>query len=219
MKLSLKALAMCVGGCAVLAVSSAQANSYSLDFGDSALSGIAGPYGSVDVSLLNSTHAVITFTAGVENGNQFLFGGQGSAAFNVNATSFTATFGSFSQLAGFSLASISDGGAGNVSSFGNFNQTFDGFDGFTHATTTLTFNVTDVSGTWGSAGDVLKANADGSTVAAHIFVTAFPATNSGPVIVTGFASNGGSSVPDAGTTAVMLAGALSAVGLMRRKLS
>ena len=219
MKLPLKALAMCVGGCAVLTVTSAQANSYSLDFGNSQLSGITGPYGSVDVSLSDSTHAVITFTAGVENGNQFLFGGQGSAAFNVNATSFTATFGSFSQLPGFDLASISDGGAGNVSSFGNFNQTFNGFDGFTHATTTLTFNVTDVSGTWGSAADVLKPNANGSTVAAHIFVTAFPGDVSNGAIVTGFASDGGSSVPDGGATAVMLGGALSALGLVRRKLS
>ena len=104
---------MCVGGCAVLTVGSAQANSYSLDLGNSALFGITGPYGSVNVSLNDSTHAVITFTAGVENGNQFLFGGQGSADFNVNATSFTATFGSFSQLSGFAPAIITSGGAGN----------------------------------------------------------------------------------------------------------
>ena len=210
---------MCVGGCAVLTVGSAQANSYSLDAPNLQLSGITGPYGSVDVSLSDSTHAVITFTAGVENGNQFLFGGQGIADFNVNASSFTATFGSFSQLPGFTPAIITSAGAGNVSSLGNFNQTFDGFDGFSHATTTLTFNVTDISGTWASAADVLTPNADGSTVGAHIFVTSFPGNVNNGAIVTGFASDGGSSVPDGGTTAVMLGGALSALGLVRRKLS
>lgn len=210
---------MCVGGCAALTVGSAQANSYSLDFGNVGLSSITGPYGSVDVSLTDSTHAVITFTAGVVNGNQFLFGGQGSADFNVNATSSTATFVSFSQLTGFTTAVITPGNPGNVSSFGSFNKTFDGFDGFTHATTTLTFSVTDNSGTWGSAADVLTPNANGSTVAAHIFVTPYPGDVNSSAIITGFASDGSSSVPDVGATAMMLGGALSALGFVRRKLS
>jgi len=219
MKVPFKAWAIGVASCAVLTVGSAQANSYDLDFGNAALSGINGPYGSVDVSLSDSKHAVITFTAGVVDGNQFLFGGEGSADFNVNATSFTATFGSFSQLPGFSLASITSGNPGNISSFGHFNQTFDGFDGFTHATTTLSFNVTDISGTWASASDVLTANANGSTVAAHIFVTSYPGDVNNGAIVTGFASDGSPSVPDGGATATMLGAALSAFALIRRKLS
>ncbi len=173
----------------------------------------------MDVSLSDSTHAVITFTAGVVDGNQVLFGGAGSADFNVNANNFTATFGSFSQLTGFTPAIITSGGSGNISSFGTFNQTFDGFDGFTHATTTLTFNVTDNSGTWGSADDVLTPNSSGYSVAAHIFVTAYPGASTDSASVTGFASNGGSSVPDGGSTAAMLGAALSAFALIRRKLS
>jgi hypothetical protein len=217
MKLPIKALARCVGSCAVLTVGSAQA--YSLDLGNSALSGITGPYGSVDVSLSDPTHAVITFTAGVVDGKQFLFGADGTADFNVNATSFTATFGSFSQLLGFSAPTITSGGSGNVSSFGVFNQTFNGFDGFTHATTTLTFNVTDTSGTWASPDNVLAANASGYSVAAHIFVTPFPGDANNTASVTGFAADGSPTVPDGGTTAAMLGAALSVFGLIRRKLN
>jgi hypothetical protein len=216
MKLPLKAWALCVGGCAVWAVGSAHADSYSLDLGNSALSGINGPYGSVDVLLSDSKHAVITFTAGVVDGNQFLFGG---ADFNVNATSFSAISAGFSQLVGFSAPSISDKGSGNISSFGQFNQTFDITGGFTHTTTTLSFAVTDNSGTWPSAADVLTSNASGSSVAAHIFVTSFPGNPTNTVIVTGFAADGSPTVPDGGTTAAMLGAALSVFGLIRRKLN
>src|SRR5258707_4318856 len=64
---------------------SAFANTISLDTGNSGISGYTGPYGSVTVTWIDSTHAGITFTA-LDNGYHFLFGDGGSVALNVNGT-------------------------------------------------------------------------------------------------------------------------------------
>jgi hypothetical protein len=220
MKSVLKTWACCAG-CAALAVASAKANTtFDISSGNSALSGYSGPFATVEVSLVDSTHATVTFTALVGGGYQFLFGGASAVDVNVNASSFTQSGLSWSQLSGFSAASVSDGGAGNVSSFGNFNQTFSAFDGYTHATTTTTFTLTDTSGIWASSADVLTPNAAGHPVAAHIFIANFPATTNSDAIVTGFATDGGTtSVPDATATSLLLGAAVSVLGLARRKLS
>jgi hypothetical protein len=94
------------------------------------------------------------------------------------------------------------------------------FDGFTHSSSTITFTLTNTSGTWGSAGDVLIANADGFDAAAHIFVTTSPANASNSALATGFAAEtgGGISVPDGGMTVMLLGVALGALGMARRFL-
>ena len=120
--------------------------------------------------------------------------------------------------AGFSPASYSDAGSKNVNGFGIFNQTIDSGDGFTHSSDTISFSLTDTSGTWASAMAVLLANSTGSLAEAHIFVTDFPADASNGAIATGFASNGADTVPDSGSTVLLLGGALSALGLVSRKL-
>jgi hypothetical protein len=219
MKSVLKTWACCAG-CAVLAVASAKANTtFDINSGNSGLSGYSGPFATVEVSLVDPTHATVTFTGLVGGGYQFLFGGAAAVDVNVNASTFTQSGLSWSQLVGFSPAIVSNGGAGNVSSSGDFNQTFNAFDGYTHTTTTTTFTLTDTSGSWASSADVLTPNADGNSVAAHIYIANFPATVDGGAITTGFATDDTTSVPDATATSLLLGATVSALGLVRRKLS
>ena len=65
------------------------------------------------------------------------------------------------------------------------------FDGFTHSSNTISFTLTNTSGTWASAADVLIANAGGFAVGAHIFVTSSPANAANGALATGFAATGG----------------------------
>ena len=133
------------------------------------LTAFPGPYGNVEVNRTDSTHATITFTS-LSNapGNGFMIGGGGV---NVNASSFTV--GSFTLgttgTTGFSPGSVSTG-SGNQDGFGSYNFTFDLSGGYTSTANSIQFTLTNVSGTWGSAADVLTANNNNNLVAAHIFV-------------------------------------------------
>jgi hypothetical protein len=197
----------------------ADAFTSSLDTGNSAISGFTGPYGTVTVTLVNSTTATITFTSSTNSGNIYLFGDGGSVAVNLNASTFTVSniTGSNSGT-GFTPGPYTFAGAGVEDGFGSFNLTINSFDGFTHSSDSITFTVTNTSGTWGSDADVLIANASGFDAAAHIFVTTFPANASNSALATGFAAEtgGGTGVPDGGTTVMLLGAALGALGMARR---
>ena len=193
--------------------------SFDLGFGNPAISGFPGPYAHVVVNRTSATTATITFTSLTNSGNIYLMGGQGTVGVNVNATSWTT--GSLSTSnggTGFSSSQLASAGAGNEDGFGSFNQTFDSFDGFTHSSDTVSFVLTNTSGTWGSASAVLIANASGFLAAAHIFVTASPANASNGALATGFAASGTPGVPDGGTTVMLLGAALGALGMARRFL-
>jgi len=106
-----------------------------------------------------------------------------------------------------------------VDGFGILNQTVNSFDGNSHASDNISFTLTNTSGTWATASSVLKANANGAFVAAHIFVTTMPANASRDALATGFAANGGAvNTPDGGTTVMLLGAALGALGMARRFL-
>ncbi len=200
-----------------------QANAFTSDLnqGNTAIAGFTGPYGTVTVTLVNSTTATVTFTSLTNSGNIYLFGDGGSVAVNVNASTFTVSniTGSNSGT-GFTPGPYTFAGAGVEDGFGSFNLTINSFDGFTHSSDTITFTVTNTSGTWGSDSDVLIANAGGFDAAAHIFVTAFPANASNSALATGFAGEGPQppppGVPDGGTTVMLLGAALGALGMARR---
>ena len=195
--------------------------SFNLGVGNPAISGYPGPYVSMTVNRTNSTHATITFTSLTAAGNVYLMGDGSSVAVNVNATSWILSnvTGSNSGT-GFTPGPYSNGGSGNVDGFGVFNQTINSFDGFGHSSSTIRFTLTNTSGTWATAAAVLAANSGGSLAAAHIFVTAFPANAQNGALATGFAGNGTTTdVPDSGSTVLLLGAALSAIGLVRRKLS
>ena len=190
---------------------------FNLTVGNSGLSGFPGPYATVDVHLVDPTHATISFTSLTNGGNIYLFGGVNAVDVNVNATTWTiGSFVATNSGTGFTPGPLSDGGSGNVDGFGTLNQTVNSSDGFTHASNFISFGLTNTSGTWLSDTTVLIANAQGAFAAAHIFVTTSPANASNSALVTGFAANGGSTVPDGGTTVMLLGAALGALGMARR---
>jgi hypothetical protein len=185
---------------------------------NSAISGFSSPFGEVSVNLTTSTTATITFTSDTVGGNTYLFGDGGSVALNVNATTFTVSGISGSNSGtGFTPGPYTFAGAGNEDGFGSFNLTIDSFDGFTHSSDTITFTLTNTSGTWASASDVLVANASGFDAAAHIFVTSSPANASNGAIATGFAAEGATVVPEPGSMALFGSGLLLLGGAVRRR--
>jgi hypothetical protein len=201
----------------------ADTTSFNLSVGNPAIAGFPGPYATVLVNRTDATHATITFTSLTNpNGGTpviYMFGDGSSVAVNVNAATWGVSNITFVQPAGFSDPLIQNGGSGNVDGFGVLNQTFNSFDGFTHASTQISFTLTNTSGTWGSAGAVLIANGQGALAAAHIFVTLDPPNTKNGALATGFAANGGSQVPDGGATVMLLGVALGALGVVRRYLS
>jgi hypothetical protein len=190
-----------------------------LDTGNSAISGFTGPFGTVSVDLTSSTMATITFTSLTNGGNIYLFGDGGTVDVNINATSFTlGTITGSNAGTGFTPGPFSDGGSGTVDGFGVFNQTINSFDGFTHSSDTVTFTVTDTSGTWASASNVLTPNGDGFDAAAHIFVTAFPADAANGAIATGFAAESGGTVTAPEPSSMLLLGmGILALAVLRKK--
>jgi len=163
----------------------------------------AGPFGTVLVTLnAAGTQATITFQAAPN----YLFVDGGSAAVNVNATSWTiGTFFSNGEA-------VSDAGAGNEDGFGSFNQKVSMQDS-SNGASTISFVLTNTSGgTWASAVNVLAFNGNNWLVAAHIQIQ----NGTGN---TGFAAGpSGGTIPDGGTTVMLLGAALGALGMARRYL-
>ena len=190
-----------------------------LNVGNTAISGFTGPYGTVTITLVNSTTATVTFTSNTVAGDIYLFGDGGSVALNVNATTFSVSgITGTNAGTGFSPGPFTNAGAGVEDGFGSFNLTINSFDGFTHSSDSISFTLTNTSGTWASAADVLAFNAAGFDAAAHIFVTSAPANASNGAIATGFAAESAGGVPDGGTTVMLLGAALGALGMARRFL-
>jgi hypothetical protein len=191
--------------------------------------GFTGPFVQVTVNLTDSTHATITFDALTHGGFTYLLTDGGSAAVNVNASSWTLSniSGTNSLPGGFTPGPYSDGGSGNEDGFGSFNQTINSFDSFTHSSTEIVFTLTNTSGTWGTAANVLAANNNGNIAAAHI--GAYAGTFGNGFTATGFAAGNGTVGPNFGVvpappSAVLLGvGALGFAGLLirsrRRQLS
>ncbi len=209
---------------ACLGLQQAKAATYTLSQGNTALTGagFTGPYGTVSVILnAGGTTATITFTAltQVIGGTtyQYMFGDGSSVAVNANgAATVSGISGTCIGCVGITPGPYTDGGSGNVDGFGVMSNTINSFDGFTSAATVVTFTLTKTSGTWASDTSVLTANSQLASVAAHIFVTTSPPNSSSSANVTGFAANGGSIVPDGGTTVMLLGAALGALGIARR---
>jgi hypothetical protein len=199
------------------------------------LSGFTGPYAEVIINRTSDTMASVTFMSltNTFNGNPviYLMGGASCADLNVNGT-FTVSdlmksnsgtgFLSTHTVMGKTVADLSVGTSGNVSQFGDFNLRINNFDGFTHSASTISFDLTATGGTtWATANSVLFFNALDYDAAAHVFPSALPAVASNNVYgsLTGFAGEFiGASVPDDGTTAMLLGAGLSGLVALRHYL-
>ena len=200
-------------------VGSAMADSitYTIDTPGSGLTGFTGPYATVTVNLVDSTHAAITFNSSTTAGVTYLMGSAQAADINVNATSWTVSGLSGTVLSGFTNGALSNGGSGTVGGFGLFNQTFDNFDGYVHSHDSITFTVTDTSGTWASASNVLVANAQGAYVAIHGFACTATCDPANGALTTGFAANGGAVNTPEPTSLLLLGVGLGGIGIWNRR--
>jgi hypothetical protein len=198
----LKYIAPILIAVACLGLQHAKANQVNYSLTTANDSGLGtGPFGTVNVNLTNSTTATITFTAA----SGYLFVDGGSVAVNVNAAANGWTIGNF-----FSNGNpVSGDGAGNEDGFGSFNQKVS-MQNSSNGASIISFVLTNTSGMWLGAANVLAFNGQNWKVAAHIQI----ATG-----LTGFAAgpNGGS-VADGGTTVMLLGAALGALGMARRFL-
>lgn len=210
----------------IVGVVPASADIFTSTLTEANFSGFPSPYGTVTVTTAapNSNVATVTFTANESNPlNAYLFGGNGSVAVNVHASSWT--LGSTitgTTLPGFNAATYSNGGAGNEDGFGSFNQNINSNDGFTSASTSISFTLTDNSGTWASAANVLVSNDSGFDAAAHLFVCANPATacttGSGAAI-TGFVTEGGlDPVPEPSSVTLFGSALIGIAEILRRRV-
>jgi hypothetical protein len=196
--------------------------SFDLNSGNTALSGFTGPFANVNINLTSSTTATVTFTSLTNSGNIYLMGDGSSVALNVNSTTFTVgTIAGTNSGTNFTPGGWTPNfGSQQVDGWGHFNFTIDSFDGYTHTSDQITFTLTNGSGTWGSATDVLNLNDDGQLAASHIFPALFPADGQNNFYnnLTGYAAGNGAGVPDGGTTVMLLGAALGALGMVRRFL-
>jgi hypothetical protein len=196
-----------------------------LNVGNSAISGFPSPFGTVLVDLTSSNVATITFTAATND----LFGDSGVVDVNINAKTWTISGLTGTALAGFKGPKLTNAGSKKVDGFGVFNQTFTEFDGFTWALNTVSFMVTDTSGTWASAANVLTPNLNGDDAAAHIFVCAdatktvqgscVPANGA---ITSGYAGEGAAATPpptpEPNSLLLLGSALMTAAGLVRRRI-
>ena len=214
----------------VLAASPARADFTVIDLNQNNLSLGNITVGTVKVDRTSSTTATFTFTALLVSGTQYLFTDGGAAAANVNAASwsFSGLSASNSIGNGNTAGTLADGGSGNEDGFGNFNQTFNLGASFTRAADSISFTITNDSGTWATVGDVLSGNNKGNLVAAHIGICVAPGAGCTEFVGgfggTGFASGNGfpsaSSVlePNSASLAVLALGLLGAGFWTRRKV-
>jgi hypothetical protein len=185
---------------------------YEFDLSFTNLSGVTGPFVHVTINLTDSQHATITFASLTNGGNTYNIG---TVAVNVNASDWS--------VSGISPGSFSDCGSGGgcgtgFDGFGTFNQELTNTDGWADSVTSMQFTLTNDSGTWASASDVLTT---GSSAAAHIFPSSFGG------YCTGFASNvEGSSpgstpctpIPEPATLTLFGTGLLVVAGKVRRRI-
>ena len=178
---------------------------FTLGLGNVGLNGFPPPYGTVNVTLTDATHANISFVSATP---QYFFLGAQAADVNVNATTWT-----LSALLENGAGTISNGGAAQVDGWGSFNQTTDQTDGFTDRSSAISFTLTNTSGTWASDSLVLTPNASGNTVGAHIGACADAGCTS--FATTGFATNGSAPIPEPATWGMMLAGFFGMGSILR----
>ena len=131
--------------------------------GNAAISGYPGPYGTLNLTLTDSTHVNVTLTANPG----FSFGTSGTLGLNLNSAA--TVVGGVAGITGNAPSYTLDPGA-SLNGWGAFNFVIDSFDGFNDSSTLLTFSLVKTTGTWASEADILTGNASGYLAAGHVFV-------------------------------------------------
>jgi hypothetical protein len=162
--------------------------------------------------LTSSTTALITFTSNTVGSDFYHFLDGGAAAVNVNAAP-----GGWTATNLNPDPPLTDEGAGNEDGFGSFNQRFTLQTG-ANKEDTISFTLTDISGTWASAADVLVNNSSGFAVAAHIGVCSVAGIPCDAGDNTGFVTSSGlTPIPEPATWGMMLAGFFGTGALVRSR--
>ena len=165
-------------------------------------------FGDVCVNLDTSTVATITFTSAAN----YTFVDGNIADVQVNASSFTDAF--VSDTTGSSPTA----GSKNVNGYGTFNLTWENGAASDHENT-FVFTVTNTSGTWASAADVLTNNGSGFDAAAHVLCLAGSGCENalGPGNPLTFFVAEGAAVPEPRFYALLLVGLMAVIGVMFRR--
>ncbi len=182
-----------------------------------------GPYATMQVNLTSATTATITVTALSDSNYQYLIGDDNeNMAFHVNASTFTAGTFQAKQLSGFTSITYTgtDTGITGYDDSGLFNLAIYGSgSGFTTAADQISFVLTDTSGTWGSAADVLTNNGYSKVINFDAAIEAY-ACPVGACTSTSEQYHGVVDVqatPEPGSLALLGTGVLGLGGLVRRK--
>jgi hypothetical protein len=200
--------------------SSADVFTRTISVPNSSLSGFTGPYATVTVTTPspNSTTATVAFTSLTNGGFIYLMGDGGAANLNVNAASFAlGAVTESNSISGFT-PSFANNTPGTVDGLGTFNLSLNNNNGFTDSATSIGFTLTNTSGTWASAGDVLAGNASGFGAGIHGFACAQPGcSTTSEATATGFAGDAVTplpSVPEPGTLGLLGVG-VAGLGYLR----
>ena len=183
------------------------------------ISGFPGPYAQVTYSLIDSNTATFTFLSL----GTYLMGAQGTLGLNFNGavTLVSAITGNAGPSAS---CPYSFGGAANEDGFGAFNFTIDSFAGANCASSTISFTVDLVSGTWANTAAILIPNATGSLAAVHVFAGCTIGTNDRRTCeATGYANQEGggppNETPEPQTLALLGLGLLGLTYIRRKRNS
>jgi len=168
--------------------------------------GISGPYVRVDVSLVDSTSARLTFTTLVADEVMF---GEGAVGFNLNGAlsgisiMSTAPAGKPANTVDLLINSEQDG-------WGRFDYALKFWDGPGNGVTSITLLVTLASGSWASDAVVLDTNTAGHHAEAHVWL---PTGGEGS---TWFVTDGPVNVPEPATLLLLGLGLIGLAGAGRK---
>jgi hypothetical protein len=166
---------------------SADSTTITINLPNSGLSGDIGPYATVTIDLTSSTTATVKVDSLTNGGYLYRMGSNGAVDLNVNGSYSLGTV-TETGTTGLFTPSFKDNTPGTADGFGTFTLSLNNNDGFGDSATEISFILTNTSGTWSSATNVLTPNAKLNSVAVDLFACATTCTSAEGATNGGFAS-------------------------------